>query len=96
MVKGKVEGVDIVVKGIVDDVPFVGAMRLVFNKIDEDSPVLSVGIELYASTYSKSNKYSIFNPNDLAYPDHLSIYIYKEECLFVCLSVLYAFSPCNS
>ena len=26
----------------------------------------------------------------------LSIYIYKEECLFVCLSVLYAFGPCNS
>jgi hypothetical protein len=25
-----------------------------------------------------------------------SIYIYKEECLSVCLSVLYAFSPCNS
>ena len=26
----------------------------------------------------------------------LYIYIYKEECLSVCLSVRYAFSPCNS
>jgi hypothetical protein len=25
-----------------------------------------------------------------------SIYVYKEECLFVYLSVRYAFSPCNS
>ncbi len=26
----------------------------------------------------------------------ISIYIYKEERLFVCLFVLYAFSPCDS
>jgi hypothetical protein len=32
----------------------------------------------------------------LLYFNISTIYIYKEECLFVCLSVRYAFSPCNS
>ncbi len=28
--------------------------------------------------------------------ERISIYIYKEESLFVCLFVLYAFGPCKS
>ena len=32
----------------------------------------------------------------IIYMTNLSIYIKKNVCLFVCLFVLYAFSPCNS
>ena len=36
-----------------------------------------------------------FDPK-LSLPRYIDIYIYEEECLSVCLSVRYAFGPCNS